>query len=94
MPIVIAPHENIRNAIHVEGANFFNILFDGTSASLTTSEPIVMWVGMQSNLRIDDEEHHERHDITLLAHIGLGKQIVLRVCVHGFGVAYIRSVDV
>ena len=53
-----------------------------------------MWVGMQSNLRIDDEEHHERHDITLLAHIGLGKQIVLRVCVHGFGVAYIRSVDV
>ena len=46
-PIVIAPHENMRNAIHREGRSFLSRMLDGTSkmayATRKTIKAMLNW---------------------------------------------------
>jgi hypothetical protein len=46
------------------------------------------------SVRIDDEEYHERYGIATLGHVGLRKQVIVRVRVHGFGIANVGPVQV
>jgi hypothetical protein len=49
---------------------------------------------MLSSLRINDEEDHERDGISTLSHVGLGEQVITRVGIHCFGIAYVGPVQI